>query len=247
MPADSIDRASPVPYYFQLAELIEKDILDGTLANGAQLPSEPELCESYAVSRTTVRQALARLDQRGFIDRRKGRGTFVQRTTTPGHWLLQSSHGFFQDEVDRLGRTVTSELLSSGAAELPDWASEALAVPAGSAGAIVERLRSVDGQVALYVINYLQERVAGAVDGLTPNESLYRRLKERAGVEPAGGQRIVQAIAADDHIARLLELDPGAPVALIESVSWNSELVPFDVYRAWLRTDRMSIDIHVLT
>jgi hypothetical protein len=58
------------------------------------------------------------------IERRKGLGTFVH-AGAPGLWLLQSSEGFFQDEVDRLGRTVTSQILRADRGPLPAWAYRA--------------------------------------------------------------------------------------------------------------------------
>jgi len=232
-----------VPFYFQLAELLEQEIVSGRWEPGARVPSEPELCEQFGLSRTTVRQALGRLEQRGLVDRLKGQGTFVQRVQ-PGLWLLQSSEGFFQDEVDRLGRTVTSQVLRAARGPLPAWACTALELPTRSAGATLERLRSVDGLVALYVVNHLVEAVAEAALAVAnPNESLYRRLRERAGVVPHGGRRTVEAIAAEPWLAALLELKPGAPVAFIESVAWDADMRPFDCYRAWLRTDRTRIDI----
>lgn len=207
------------------------------------MPSEPELCDQYGLSRTTVRQALGRLEQRSLIERLKGQGTFVRRDRS-GLWLLQSSEGFFQDEVDRLGRTVTSKVLLSKRGLLPEWACSALELPPRSHGATVERLRSVDGLVALYVVNHLVSRVADAALAISnPNESLYRRLGERAGVVAQGGRRTLEAIAAEPRIAELLELEPGAPVAYIESVAWDEEMRPFDCYRAWLRTDRTRIDV----
>jgi GntR family transcriptional regulator len=207
------------------------------------VPSEPELGERYGISRTTVRQALARLEQRGLIERLKGQGTFV-RSGQPGLWLLQSSEGFFQDEVDRLGRTVTSRVLRAEREQLPPWACRALELPPASAGATVERLRAVDGLVALYVVNHLIEAVADAALAVdNPNESLYRRLREHAGVAPHGGRRTLEAVAAEPWLAGLLELEAGAPVAFIESVAWDIDLRPFDCYRAWLRTDRTRIDI----
>src|SRR4051794_16288878 len=103
LPEPPIDRSSPVPFYFQLAEVLEGAIRSGRWQPGARLASEPELSEHYRLSRTTVRQALARLERRGLIERRKGQGTFVE-SAAPGLWLLQSSEGFFQNEVDRLGR-----------------------------------------------------------------------------------------------------------------------------------------------
>jgi DNA-binding GntR family transcriptional regulator len=190
-----------------------------------------------------VRQALARLEQRSLIERLKGQGTFVHREHS-GLWLLQSSEGFFQDEVDRLGRTVTSQVLRANRGQLPEWASSALELRPRSRGATLERLRFVDGLVALYVVNHLAGRVVEAALAISnPNESLYRRLRERAGVVAHGGRRTLEAIAADGKIADLLELEPGAPVAYIESVAWDEEMLPFDCYRAWLRTDRTRIDI----
>jgi len=245
LPDVAIDRASPLPFYFQLAELVEHEIVSGRWEPGARLPSEPELCEQYAVSRTTVRQALARLEQRGLIDRRKGQGTFVQ-SGRPGLWLLQSSEGFFHEEVDRLGRTVTSTVLRAERGPLPVWACRALELPPDSHGGTLERLRSVDGMVALYVINHVAAHAADAALAVgNPNESLYRRLRERVGVEPHGGRRTLEAVAAAEQIAKLLEVPVGAPVAFIESVAWDSEMRPFDCYRAWLRTDRTQIDIQV--
>lgn len=238
-----IDRSSPLPFYFQLAELLEHEIMQGRLKPDARVPSEPALCEAFGVSRTTVRQALGRLEQRGLIARRKGQGTFV-RAGESGLWLLQSSAGFFQEEVDRLGRSVTSQILRAEPEVLPGWACGALELPIGSKGVTLERLRSVDGQVALYVVNHLVEAFADAALAISnPNESLYRRLKERMDVVPHGGHRTLEAIAAPDGVAEHLELEPGAPVAHIQSVTWDAQMVPFDCYRAWLRTDRTKIEI----
>jgi GntR family transcriptional regulator len=244
LPEAAIDRVSPVPFYFQLAELLETEIASGRWEPGARLPSEPDLCGQYGLSRTTVRQALARLEQRGLIERFKGRGSFVRRGE-PGLWLLQASEGFFQDEVDRLGRTVTSTILRAEMTALPAWACRALQRPLRSRGATLERLRAVDGLVALYVVNHLVGPAAEAALAITnPNESLYRRLGERAGVIPYGGRRSLEAVAAEPFVAKHLELKPGAPVAFIESVAWDETQEPFDCYRAWLRTDRTKIDVH---
>ncbi len=56
---------------------LERLILDGQLGPGDRLPPERELAEHFAVSRVSVREALRELENRGFIDRRPGRGTIV--------------------------------------------------------------------------------------------------------------------------------------------------------------------------
>jgi GntR family transcriptional regulator len=244
LPAVAIDRGSPVPFYFQLAELLEEEIVSGRWEPGARVASESELCSRYGLSRTTIRQALGRLEQKGLVSREKGRGTFVS-DSRPRSWRIQSTEGFFHDEFLRAGRQVTSRVLRLERTALPRWASDALALPADSAGVVVERLRSVDGLVALYVVNCLPEFAGDAVIGLDPNESLYQRLAEKGGISVTGGSRSLEAVTVGPKLAELLEVDAGAAVAYIESVSWNQNDRPIDCYRAWLRTDRMRLDIQV--
>lgn len=56
--------------------LLER-IRSGGLAAGMQLPTEAELCQSYDVSRTVVREAIARLRSEGLVIPRQGKGVFV--------------------------------------------------------------------------------------------------------------------------------------------------------------------------
>ncbi len=81
-----IDRKIPIPAYFQLQEYLKKQIQDGVWLPGEKIPTEAELCESYNMSRTPVRQALKELVFEGLLTRTAGRGTFValQTNKQPG-------------------------------------------------------------------------------------------------------------------------------------------------------------------
>ncbi|HRR86874.1 MAG TPA: GntR family transcriptional regulator [Phycisphaerae bacterium] len=59
-----------------LKESLLREMTEQRIPIGARLPSESELMARFAVSRTTVRQALAELTNEGFIAKRQGRGTF---------------------------------------------------------------------------------------------------------------------------------------------------------------------------
>lgn len=72
-----IDRNSPLPIYYQLKDLIKRQIQSGTLHPGDRLPTAQVLCQDYGISRAPVRQALTELVQEGYIYRRPGQGTFV--------------------------------------------------------------------------------------------------------------------------------------------------------------------------
>jgi len=78
----SIDPKQPIPIYFQLKTLLLEEILGGVYGRDGQLPTEHELCDRYAISRTPVSRALSELAEEGVILRHRRRGTFVNP-----HWL----------------------------------------------------------------------------------------------------------------------------------------------------------------
>jgi GntR family transcriptional regulator len=223
---------------------MKNEILTGRWPHGARISGEHTLGEVFEVSRTTVRQALQQLEAEGLIERIKGRGTFVAsaRSST---WLLQSSAGFFHEEVDRWGVNITSRLLRAELAELPTWAATALGEPENSVGVTIERLRHADGHAALYVIDYLPKRFASAALQLGEGESLYDLMQAREGVRVFGGRRTIKAVLASAELAALLEVEPRAPLVYIESVAWDAELRPFHCFASFLRSDRMPIEVQV--
>lgn len=73
-----IDRNSPVPTYQQIADDIAKRIAQMEWHIGDKLPSEMELSKTYNVSRVTLRQAMAQLENDGIIEKFQGKGAFVK-------------------------------------------------------------------------------------------------------------------------------------------------------------------------
>jgi GntR family transcriptional regulator len=242
---EKIDRRSPMPLYFQLARMLTDDIARGRWKPGDRLASEAEICDDYGVSRATVRQALLRLENEGMIQRFKGRGTFVADSRHRS-WLLQSPEGFFHGELGRFGLNVTSRVLRAEVTTLPGWASQALGLPENSDGAVLERLRFLDGNVALHVTDYLLPRYASVVLSLRERDaSLYDALSHELGVTVHGGRRLIEATHAPAAIAKLLEVGPRAPLLLIDSTSWDGDHEPFHCFQSWLRTDRVPVEIEV--
>jgi GntR family transcriptional regulator len=242
----SIDRRSPVPFFFQLKSLIAEELDRGRWQAGDQIPSEPELCRQFAVSRATVRQALAELEREGRLRKEKGRGTFVTEPPRANAWFLQSAHGFF-DEASEAGRTVTSRVLRCERVALPSWAAASLDLPQESEGVLLERLRSVDGEIVMYVQSYLLAAVSELVlSAELEDASLYRVLAEGAAIEVGGGRRVVEATTAPADLAEVLGVDPGAALLHVEAISLDQHGRPFETYRAWHRSDRTKIAVQVV-
>jgi GntR family transcriptional regulator len=243
----TLDRVSPVPLYFQVERFIADSIRGGELPVGSQLPTEPELVRHFGVSRSVVRQALIRLEHTGLVARRRGIGSFVAHQDSPS-WQLQGSQGFFEDEVSRLGREVTSRVLRAEVVPLPRWAAVLLELEEGAAGVVLERLRYVDGLLTVYDLNYLPERFADAVLALrgAPHGSLYESLRRLHAVGVVSGCRTIDAVLAEAEFARMLEVEEQAPLLLVEAVDVDAAQRPFDCYRTWLRPDRLKIRVDVV-
>lgn len=66
------------PLHKEIAEALSERIVSRELGPNALLPPERELCESFGVSRTVIREAIKLLESRGLVRIERGRGTVVQ-------------------------------------------------------------------------------------------------------------------------------------------------------------------------
>src|SRR6201988_770728 len=128
---------SPVPLYETVESALAAGIADGSLPPETQLPPEEGLTERFKVSRTTVRKAIQNLGERGLVEVRRGRGTFVTQPRITQE--LTELTGFVED-MQALGRTPTARLLDKCIVAADEAVAHHLAVPPG---AMVVRLRRV--------------------------------------------------------------------------------------------------------
>lgn len=90
-----------------LHSIIKDSIIDliknGEYKPNTKLPTEAEFCETYKVSRTTVRTALQQLTVEGYIYRVQGRGTFVSENKV--RQFLTSTVEQFSEQITMQGKT----------------------------------------------------------------------------------------------------------------------------------------------
>ncbi len=72
-----IDHHSPVPFYYQLADILREAIDRGTWQVDELIPAEGMLTEMFGISRSVTRKALDLLEGEGRVLRIKGKGTLV--------------------------------------------------------------------------------------------------------------------------------------------------------------------------
>ena len=158
---NKIDRANPLPYYVQLKEALRERIERGDWRQGDQLPSEPELCHSFNVSRTVVRQALQELEYEGLIVRERGKGTFVAAPKI-SESLVQRLTGFYQDMVN-LGHIPVTRVLKQEIVPASHKTAAYLQLEEGSSVIQIDRLRYIDDEPIVLVTTYLPYSICPSV------------------------------------------------------------------------------------
>jgi GntR family transcriptional regulator len=241
----SINFDSHIPYYIQLMDILKEKILQKQWVAGEQIPCEQELCETYGVSRTVVRQALRELELEGVINRRKGKGTFISEPKI-SEGLIQKLTGFYQDMVER-GLNPVTRVLHQNVVRANEQVAQFLSIPVGTEVVDIERLRFIDDEPIQLVTTYIPYQIyppLATVD-LT-NRSLYEFLEKEGGIFLTRGRRYIEAVLASASEAALLGIERGAPLLMLDSVSFTENNLPIEYYHALHRGDRSRFEVDLV-
>lgn len=239
-----LDRRSPVPLYHQLREQIVAGVENGDVPVGATLPPEEDLVDLLGVSRHTVRRAMQELEYDGYILRVAGRGTTVLRTKVSRRLTRLTS---FSEDMQQRGQRVSSRILAFETVPAPGHVAEKLCVSSGTLVTYIYRLRSADGIPIALTISYIPFPANAAVtqSDLERFGSLYA-LFERHNIPILEADRTLEAMAANEEHARLLDLPVGAPLLLVEGVAYSQNHVPIEYHQVISAGARYKYAIHTI-
>ena len=234
-----INRASPLPLYHQLYELLRGQILSGRWQPGDILPPESELIETYEVSRTTVRQVLDMLVNEGLIYRQRGRGSFVSHPTVEQTLVRIIS---FTDDMRQRGFEAGTEVIASDLVPAPSDIARRLEVKPGEELARIKRLRLADGEPMSVEESFLVHRhCPGILAGDYARNPLRVALLEDHGIRWSYARQRIRAILAPAELARLLAVEPDSALLFIERVSFSQANIPVEFLWITYRADRYSL------
>ncbi len=233
----------PVPLYHQLRRIVRERIASGEWQPGQQIPTIRELCDMYGVSRMTVVQALATLDQEGLLTRRQGKGVFVAGPRIEHGPVRLTS---FTEESQRRGHIPDSRTLASRIESASREIATRLEVAAGEPLVVLERLRLADGEPMGIQTAYLPERYfPGLADSAQPVDSLYRLMQERFGIVPTEAMDTYSAVRLDRSTAELLGVKPTSAAFSVERVSRDQHNRVVEYVLSTFRGDRYKVVLHL--
>lgn len=232
-----VDRGSPVPLYFQVAEQLEEAIVNGQLAAGERISNEVSLAQELGLSRPTMRQAIQVLVDKGLLVRKRGVGTQVVRGRV--HRPLELTSLF--DDLAKANQRQATEVLVLDRRRAGELVAAELQLADGDEVWFLERLRSVGGEPLAHMQNFLPCRVVDLSGVDFSTDGLYQTLRG-SGVTMRVARQQISARRAEPAEARMLGEEPGAPLLTMQRTAYDDagRAVEFGVHA--YRPDRYSFE-----
>ena len=233
---------SKSPLYYQLAEIIINDIKEKNLQENDRILTEREYCEKYNLSRSTVRQAIAYLEKKGYIYKVQGCGTFVSSRVMKQKLLKFYS---FTEEAKKQGKTPSSKILSFKEKKADEKICKELNINRDDKVYELQRLRLADDEVVMYEKTYLLEKkMQGLSKNILLENPLYDILQNRYNISFTKATERFSVLLADENIAEILTIPQGSPIIRLQRWTYaGMEIIEYTV--SLVRGDRFEFEVEL--
>jgi len=225
----------------QVRESLLGDLTSGKLEPGAKLANENELAERFAVSRSTIREAVGGLMDAGYLVRRHGSGTYVTASPRTRHPLETTVS--YTAMIREAGHTPAETVVSKAVRAAAGTERDLFGLTDSEPVVDVERVRFAGRRPVIYS----RDRIPAALLGDVPDEaldsSLYAILA-RAGHPVASATAQLIPTVANAKLARLLMVKRGTPLLHIDQVDYDERGRPVMLSLEWHVADAFDLVVN---
>ena len=228
-----------VPMYLKVAATIKNRIHSYAYQRGEWIPASKDLAQEFGVSTITIRKAVERLIQEGYLTARQGAGT---RVTFPEQKKMEIQiSGNFRDWFDSAsGRSprLKIELLDIVPFQAPQSVRTLLDAGRDEPVGRLRRLRRYHGQVVSFYLNYFRaEHLRRLPRRKLAQRSFIEVFQESTGTRLTRLEQRVESIIAEMDLAKVLDTDYGSPLFFIENIYYAHQDKPAVVTHMYYRGD----------
>lgn len=228
-----LNKSSAIPLYEQLRKGILDSIVNEKLPAGSKLPTEEELCEAYDISRPVARQAYSALIEAGYVERLRGKGTFVKNSDNRGRYIDKQLS--FAHEMAVLGVEHHTEMVRTEWMPYDEYIYSMLGLQENERCYHLVRMRFVEGKPFILVENFIPESIFPGIDQYNFAEtSLYQVFDEVYNTHIARSHRTMSARLATPEVASLLGIKQDAAVMYVKNLVYDENDRPIDLSKEYL-------------
>lgn len=221
-----MNRTTPIPLYYQVKSDLIKKIEENVYSVDESLPSELKLMEIYGVSRSTVRQAIECLINEGYLVRKRGIGTFVKKQNVH-FWELGELRNF--DDAFKMNNQTTVTKVIRIERVAPSQKVIEIFGNQYDTFFWIERLRSVDGEPAVYVQTFVPCAIAPTLDQEDlEHASLFDILQTKYGIVIDCAKKRFRAVNANAEEAEWLNIENNVAIQKVETVVFDEAGRPIE-------------------
>lgn len=237
------------PAYKQIASILV-EALD-RYPGGTSLPAEAQLAERFHVSRGTISAALRELENRGYIDRIQGLGSFKKENRVPKftRFLNEEQLSSFTGDLQRSGFHTREEIVECKQEGASSELSSSLACAPNSSVWKIARRIFADEEPVVFVVSYLRTDIYPEVDAnAIALNSLYGFLAHKygPGLLPTWAKETYTALNATSQLGKLLSVRLGTAILCSKRTAFLQSGTPVELVSSFMRGDLYSLEVTIL-
>ncbi|MGL5811594.1 MAG: GntR family transcriptional regulator [Nocardioides sp.] len=237
-----VDRNSPIPLYFQVAQHLERGITGGHIPPGSLFENEIQLAVRLGISRPTMRRAMQHLADRGLIVRRRGIGTRVVQPKVRRSIELTSLY----DDLRQAGEVPRTRVLEFAEMAASREIAKRLACGAGTPVVRMVRLRSTSVSPIAKMTNFIPSELVDFDASALEADGLYPLLRAR-GVHLHAATQSVGARTATGAEAEELEEGRHAALLTITRTTFDDRGDTVEYAQHLYAASRYSFETHLVS
>jgi GntR family transcriptional regulator len=246
-----LDRNGSIPLVYQLGEAVRDKIVRGEYRLDQPIPTEGELQKLYGVSRTTVRLALAKLVNEGYIRRQQGKGTYVnpRGLVTKGKPKRLSRDMFGVKSTTRIiqsaGMNVRTEVRHFERSLPSEEVAEKLGIGQRDPVLHFQRVRYADDKPLVMEKSWIPAAQCPDLRREDVKSSLYAVLFKKYHYRIAAAHQSLRAMVASESEAQTLDLKVGEPVMLVYGVTYLDDGRAIEAQESHFRAESIEFIIEL--
>jgi GntR family transcriptional regulator len=209
--------------YLQVARTLRKEIVDGVYPVGSQLPTEHELCERFAVSRYTIREALRRLREDNLVSSRPRTGTLVVPRPSSDSYV---QHVMSINDLVAFATGARFAIESIAMVTIDDELAARTGLTTGEQWLTVRGFREAESsEPALCRTEYYINRAFAAVGRLLQRHEgpIFPLIEDLFGLSIVEVQQEISAVVIPPALAGGLDVESGTPALQVQRTYKTSD------------------------
>lgn len=239
-------KVSPIPLYSQVQNEIVKKIQNNEWEINQYIPTEPELCQYFNVSRTTLRKAIEQLVNYEILEIKRGKGTIVKNIIKQERGIILDELVGVYDYLNKKGINIKSKILSIIEISPGKLILDKLNLKQIQKVIEIKRLRIINGAPSYFSVIYVPKHLASDImEKKLEERSLHDVFRKEYSHKILRAERTIYAVNAGQEIANILHIKNGHALQVYENISYIESDIPIEYSLNYFISEKIKFEISI--